>query len=110
MIGFAGTTSVFELREECLRTKAAADPDPEATHRNIHEHRRLATRVDAGGGWNLRAGTVAEGARFEAALEPIIDRLFEQGRVQGRKEPREAYAFDALIELADRDGTGTDGR
>jgi len=108
LIGFAGTTSVFELREECLRTKAAADPDPEATHRNTHDHRRLATRVDAGGGWNLHArGTVAEGARFEAALEPIIDKLFEQGRVQGRREPREAYAFDALIELADRDGTET---
>jgi Domain of unknown function (DUF222) len=53
---------------------------------------------------------VAEGARFEAALEPIIDRLFQRGRLQGRKEPREAYAFDALIELADRDGTGTDGK
>jgi Domain of unknown function (DUF222) len=106
LIGFAGTTSVFELREECLRTKAAADPDPEAAHSKIHEHRRLATRVDAGGGWNLHGrGTVAEGARFEAALEPVIDRLFERGRVQGRKEPREAYAFDALIELADRDGS-----
>jgi hypothetical protein len=106
LIGFAAATSVFELREECLRTKAAADPDPEHTHRSIHDRRRLATRVDAGGGWNLHArGTVAEGARFEAALEAIIDRRFEQGRVQGRREPREAYAFDALIELADRDGT-----
>jgi hypothetical protein len=106
LIGFAGTTSVFELREECLRTKAAADPDPEKTHCNIHERRRLATRVDAGGGWNLHArGTVAEGARFEAALESIIDRLFEAGRVRGHREPREAYAFDALIELAGRDGT-----
>jgi len=108
LIGFAGSTSVFELREECLRTKAAAEPDPDAKHRDIHAHRRLRTRVDAGGAWNASAwGTVELGARFEAALEPIIDRLFEQGRLLGRKEPREAYAFDALIELAGRDNTDT---
>jgi hypothetical protein len=66
----------------------------------------VGTRVDPEGAWNLHArGTVAAGARFEAALEPIIDRLYEEGRVRGRKEPREAYAFDALIELADRDNT-----
>jgi hypothetical protein len=62
------------------------------------------------GGTYTGGGTVAEGARFEAALEPIIDKLFERGRVQGRKEPREAYAFDALIELADReDGADAEG-
>jgi hypothetical protein len=113
LIGFAGSTSVFELREECLRTKAAADSDPEGRHRDIRAQRRLGTRVDAGGGWNVYGrGTVELGARFEAALEPIIDRLFEQGRLLGRQEPREAYAFDALLELADRVGTdtGADGK
>ena len=42
------------------------------------------------------------GARIERALEPIIDDLFKQARLDGRHEPREAYAFDALVILADR--------
>ncbi len=87
LIACAATTSVFELREECLRIRAAAEPDPDAKHRNVHAHRRLRTRVDVGGAWNASAwGTVELGARFEAALEPIIDRLFEEGRVRGRQE------------------------
>ena len=39
---------------------------------------------------------------IEKALEPIIDDLFQQSRAEGRYEPREAYAFDALVILAER--------
>ena len=38
------------------------------------------------------------GAQFMAALAPIRDRLFEQARKEGRREPQEAYAADALVE------------
>ncbi len=99
----AATTNITELREECLRTRAAADPDRDATHRRIHEARCARTYVDAEGAWNLHArGTVEQGAAFEAALEPIIDGMFTKARTESRREPREAYAFDALLSLARR--------
>ncbi len=41
------TASLTELRAECLRTKAAADPHREATHRRIHEARHVRTFTDA---------------------------------------------------------------
>ncbi|MDQ1433591.1 MAG: hypothetical protein QOF59_407, partial [Actinomycetota bacterium] len=108
LLASAGT-NLGELRAECLRTKAAADPDPDATHLRIHKSRCARTFTDAEGAWNLIArGTADAGSRFESALEPILDALFERGRVAGEREPREAYAFDALLTLADRDSPTTD--
>src|SRR5205814_8310273 len=87
--------------------KAAADPDPEATHRRLHAERRLRQFADHEGAWNLTArGTPEAGARLNVALEPVIDELFASARSEGRHEPREAYAFDALIELAPPGGRG----
>ncbi len=108
LVGLARTTNLLELREACLRAKTKADPDPDATHRRIHAHRYLRSRTDAEGARILTVrGTVDRVARIESALEPILDALFEQGRVSGRREPREAYAFDALLALADRDDIPT---
>jgi len=105
----AANSSLSELREACARTRAQADPDPEATHRRIHRDRRLSRWSNGEGAWNLTArGTPDAGSRFNAALDPIIDELFQAARRQGRHEPREAYAFDALVELARRHGTPGD--
>lgn len=99
----ATRSSFKELRDECQRAKAAADADPDATHRRLHRSRCLRTYTDAEGGWNLRArGTVDAGARIEAALAPLIDAEFATARAQDRHEPRHAYGFDALVALADR--------
>jgi hypothetical protein len=104
LVDLAATTNVTELREACLRVKAAADPDPDATHRRIHAGRYARTFTDPEGAWNLVArGTVDMGARFEKALAPIIGRRFSTARTEGRREEREAYAFDALMTLAERD-------
>jgi hypothetical protein len=99
----AQTSSLGELREECARKKAAADPDPDATYKRIHEGRFCRQRRDPEGAWQLTArGAPDAGAVFNAALGPIIDEIFHTAWAQGRRERREQYAFDALIELARR--------
>jgi hypothetical protein len=100
----AQSTNLSELREECLRTKAAADPDRDATHRRIDAERYARFHTDLEGGRNLVArGTGDRLSRIEKALEPIIDDLFKKAWAEGRREPREAYAFHALVMLAEQD-------
>ncbi len=90
------------MREECARVRAAADPDPEATNRRLHAGRRLRRWTDGEGFWNLHAkGTPQAGALFNTVLDPIIDRIFKTARAHGRREHPDAYAFDALIHLAE---------
>jgi hypothetical protein len=100
----AKTASHKELRDEAQRARAGADPNPEATHARIHAGRRLRTWTDGEGAWNLSArGTVRDGATVMHALEPIIERLLREARKDGRRDDRETYAFDALVQLAKRD-------
>ena len=101
------TSSLSELREECLRTKAAARPDAEARRRAIHAGRFLRSYLDAEGAWNLRMRDNPEvGAEVMASIEVIRDRLFRAARTEGRRESSEAYAADALAALADRRHSG----
>jgi hypothetical protein len=93
--------SLAELREECARVKAAAQPDLEQRRARIHQQRCLRSYTDSDGAWNMRVRNNPEvGAQIMAALAPIVDRLFCAARAEGRREPLEAYAADALAELA----------
>ncbi len=101
LLDAARTASLVDLREECARPKAATEPDLAARERRIHVARSLRTFTDAEGAWNLHARTTtAQGARIQAALAPYIEAEFERARVEGRREPREAYAMDALHAMA----------
>ena len=103
LVELASRVSVAELREECARVKAAADPDPEARNRRLHAQRSLRRWVDGEGFWNLHAkGTPQAGAAFNVVLDALTDRLFKAAHQQGRREPIQAYAFDALTRLADQ--------
>jgi hypothetical protein len=104
LLKLAARSSLAEVREESLRVKAGVDRD--AAHERIRQGRRLREYTDGEGAWNLHArGTPEAGAVFRAALEPIIDELFNAARVGDARQTREGYAFDALIELAER-GSG----
>ena len=103
MLDTAKRSSLSELRREGARRRAEADPDPEATRRRIHKERFLRRWTDKEGAWNLQArGTPEDGSRFNTALDPILNAIFHTARREGRREPHEAYAFDALIEMAGR--------
>jgi hypothetical protein len=109
LLAEAERSSLAELQQECLRTKANADPDRDTTYRRIHAQRRLRTWTDAEGAWNLAArGTADAGARVLAALEPLIDERFSRTRTEGAREAREAYAFDALVTLTDQATRGSE--
>jgi hypothetical protein len=102
LVELASRVSIGELREECARVKAAADPDPEATNRRLHAARQLRRWIDGEGLWNLHAkGTPQAGAAFNTAIQPIIDQVYRDAYRAGRREPVQAYAFDALMHLAE---------
>lgn len=91
-------SSLAELRHECARAKAAA-VDMEERRARIHAARSLRTWADAEGVWHLHLRINPEvGARLMSAVEPRRDRLFRLARAEGRREPLEACAADALVE------------
>jgi hypothetical protein len=93
--------SLPELREQAARIKAAAHPDPEARRRRIHNERFLRQFTDGEGGWNLRMRDNPEvGAQIMARIDEITDEIFAKAYRDGRRERREAYAADALLQLA----------
>lgn len=101
LVDRAGSATFGELRDDCARVRAAADPDPDATRRRVRSRRSLRRSMGPGGSWNLSAnGTVDAGARFIAALDPIIDEPFAAARRDGRRNRPAASAFDHRIPWA----------
>jgi len=99
-----GTLS--ELAGEAARARAAGI-DPAKRHEELRRARSLRSYTDSFGLWHLHAqGLPEQGAKIMAALQPTTDRLFGQARRQGERELPEAYAFDALVELATSAGGG----
>ena len=90
-----------ELRDQCARTAAAAQADPEARRARIHRRRSLRAYTDTDGEWHLHCRNNPEvGASIMAALEPFREAIFRHARSEARREPPEAYAADALTEMA----------
>ena len=98
--------SLRELQDECRRTRVNAESDPEAAHRRAHAKRSCRVWTDADGvtGHLQLSGPVAEVARVDNAIRHRADRLFRQARAEGRREPSEAYAYDAATQLLTSSG------
>jgi hypothetical protein len=101
LLEIAERSSIGTLREECASAKAPHQDLP-AIEKRIHANRSLRRYRDAEGAEHLHAvGTKATMSRVDAALKRLIDERFEQARAEGVCEPLEAYAYDALVAMAD---------
>ncbi len=89
------------LRDRCRQVRAGAEADDQAWARRLHVSRRAHKWTDPDGTYRLEARMAPDaGARFDSAWEAHIDRIFRDARRAGRREPRTAYAADALVALA----------
>ena len=97
----AGSTSVKGLRDRCREVRAGAEGDDQAWARRLHVNRRAHEWTDPDGAYRIEARLAPDaGARFSSAWRAHTDRVFCEARRAGRREPRTAYAADALVALA----------
>ena len=97
-----------ELQDECRATRTHADPDPEATRARIHAKRSYRTWTDADGTGHLHlSGPSDVMARVDNAVRHRCERMFRDARREGRREPTDAYGFDAAAELLTNGGDTT---
>jgi hypothetical protein len=88
-----------DLQDECGRTRAA-HTDVEAQRRRAHERRHARKWQDPDGMGHLRAQGPADAIEsMWARISAEQDRVFAEARAAERREPSEAYAFDALERL-----------
>jgi hypothetical protein len=108
LIELAGRRSLGELRDECARTKAAADADAEARHRRVHQSRscRRRTTFD-GAGEIVYRSTLDEIAEVWSVISGYARLEFRRARAEGRREPPDAYAADAMLAMARAARAGT---
>jgi hypothetical protein len=99
--------SLRELQGECRATRTHADPDPDATRARIHAKRSYRTWTDHEGTGHLHlSGPSDVIARMDNAVRHRCERIFRDARRDGRREPTDAYAFDASAELLTSTGDG----
>ena len=95
----AGGDTVKQLRDECRRVRHAAT-DERARYAAIRADRHLRTWSDGEGAFCGAFRTTPDaGARMLLALDAEIERVFKGARREGRREPHQAYAVDALEAL-----------
>ena len=99
LIQRAADGTMKQLTDECRRVRHAAT-DEQARYEAIRRERCLRTWTDAEGAVCGQFRTTPDsGARILAALDAEVDRVFKGARRDGRREPRAAYAMDALESL-----------
>jgi Domain of unknown function (DUF222) len=97
----AATRSIVGLREECRRVRAAAVPDEASAYEAIRRRRYLRTWTDMDGAVRLDARLLPhDAAHLIATIDSRRDRISAEARRQGIRESSEAFAADALVELA----------
>ena len=109
LIAAAQTETVKTLQAECAKVKNGADPDEAARLRAIHMRRYAKFWSEPDGAVRLDARLDPEdGAEVIAAVEHAKNKVFNDARKEGRREPSQAYAADALVSLVTRAGGDDD--
>jgi hypothetical protein len=101
--------SVREIETDAARIVHAASGETEASRaERIRRNRsfRVGSNGD-GSSWFHGIGPTTDIARLEAAIRPILNDVFQDARQEGRREPVDAYTFDALMTLTDRGATSS---
>jgi hypothetical protein len=95
-------TSVPEIRQEAAQIINAASGETDAQKRERwHKGRHLRSGTTFEGmGWGSWELPPLEHAEVMAFIGERAERLFQEARAEGRQEPPEAYAADALHQLA----------
>jgi hypothetical protein len=108
LLSSAKEKGLRELQDECRDARTKADPDPDATRARIHAERSYRTWTDAEGVGHLHlSGAPDVIARVDNAVRHRCERIFRDARREGRREPTDAYAFDAAVELLTSRGDAT---
>jgi hypothetical protein len=101
LIRQAKTASHKELRDEALRVKAKADPDPDATFERTHAERHCSTGTAADGAWTIHGSAdPVQGSAVNAELDVLTDQIFRANRSADAVEGRGQYRMDALALMA----------
>lgn len=97
----AKTESIERLKQECRSVLAQHCEDQREKAEKIHKSRYCRTWTESDGAFRLDARLAPEkGAEVKAVLDVLTEEQFAQARRQRRKEPMQALAADALVELA----------
>jgi hypothetical protein len=109
LLRHARRRSVGEVRDECAKVIAAADPDPDATHSRVRAGRCATRRCCADGSSEIRyRSTLEEVTEVWAVVAGYATAAFDAARLQGRHQPGEAYAADGMLAMA-RAAAGASG-
>ena len=109
LVAAAKCETLPALQERCRALRAEGRAGVEG-YEKVRKSRFLRHWTDAEGAFRLEARLCPDaGAKVLAALEPHHRRIFAHARREGRRESYEAYAADALVALADGDGSGPRG-
>jgi len=110
LVAAAVSESLPALQERCRAVRAQGPCATEAYER-VRARRYLRHWSDAEGALRLEARLCADdGAKVLAAIDARRRAIFATVRSDGRREPLEAYAADALVALAEGGGSGGGGR
>ncbi len=99
LVQIAKSGSLANLRDACARSKREAIGE-RAMREKIHSKRYFRCFTDTDGMRHLKAGgNVEDMAYIEAAVELRRKYIFDEAYREGRREPFDAYGFDAFLEV-----------
>lgn len=103
LLSVAEKKNLKTLKDACNRERArgSSAADENARYMKIHHTRYLRHWRDLDGAFRLDARLTPDaGAKVLASLQPKADRIFDEARQRGEREPSAAYLADALVACA----------